>query len=59
MPLAVDQLGEKSSDKDTQDAISKSIETCMREGGRSQEQCAAIAYEKARERTGKELNYGK
>ena len=58
MPMPVDNLTPESNDKAIQDAISASIEQCMREGGRSQEQCAAIAYSTARERTGKSLGYG-
>lgn len=58
MPLAAESLNPNSSPEQIQEAISKSIETCMQEGGRTQEQCAAIAYSYARTATGKELNYG-
>lgn len=59
MPLAVENLTPQSNDRDVQEAISMSIETCMREGGRDQKQCAAIAYSIARDKTGKELNFGR
>jgi len=60
MPLAVDTLTPANNDKDIQDAISQSIEQCMREGGgRTQEQCAGMVYGIARDKTGKELAAGK
>ena len=59
MPLPADNLTPESSDLQIQEAISQSIEACMREGGRDQKQCAAIAYGIAREKTGKGLNYGR
>ena len=55
MPLAVDNLTEDSSTQAIREAISKSIQTCMKEDGREQKQCAAIAYSIARKQTGKEL----
>jgi hypothetical protein len=62
MPLAVDRLTKQSSPQAIQDAISASIETCMNEPLREgtaeenkQKQCAAISYQIAREKTGKEL----
>lgn len=55
MPLAVDRLSKKSSIQAVRDAISDSIHTCMKEGGREQKQCAAIAYSVARKKTGKTL----
>ena len=48
-----------STDPQIQEAISSEIETCMKEPGADQKQCAAIAYSMAREATGKELNYGR
>jgi len=59
MPLAVDTLTPANNDKDIQDAISQSIEQCMREGGRTQEQCAGMIYGIARDKTGKELQAGR
>lgn len=55
MPLAVENLTSKSSSEEIKFAISKSIKQCMDEGDRSQDQCVAMAYEIAREKTGKEL----
>ena len=59
MPLAVDSLTAKSSPQAIQNAISQSIEQCMKEGTRSQKECAGMAYGIAREKTGKELSHGK
>ena len=59
MPLPVERLTAESHDPAVQEAISLSIEQCMKEGGKSQEECAAMAYEMARDKTGKELGYGK
>jgi hypothetical protein len=58
MPLAVESLNPDSTDSEIQTKISQSIETCMNEGGGDQKQCAAIAFGKAREMTGKELDVG-
>lgn len=58
MPLSVETLTPASNDKEVQDAISHSIEQCMREGGRAQKECAGMTYGIAREKTGKELGYG-
>lgn len=55
MPLPAENLTPDSSPERIQEAISASIQQCMREGGRTQEQCAAIAYSMARTATGKEL----
>lgn len=58
MPLPVDNLTPDSSQQAIQDAISKSIQTCMQEPGdvkNKQEQCAAMAYSIARKKTGKQL----
>jgi uncharacterized protein YgiB involved in biofilm formation len=54
MPLAAESLSPDSNDMDVREAISKSIEKCMQEG-KSQKECAAIAYSYARKTTGKEL----
>ena len=59
MPLPAESLSPNSTDPEIQDKISQSIEQCMKEGGRDQKQCAAIAYSMARKATGKELNYGR
>jgi len=58
MPLAVESLTPDSPITAIRGAISKSIEQCMDEG-KEQKQCAAIAYDIAREKTGKELGEGK
>ena len=57
MPLAVEGLTPDSDVTTIRDAISKSIEQCMLEG-KDQKQCAAIAYEYARTKTGKTLAGG-
>jgi len=60
MPLPVDNLTPQSSVVAIREAISQSIEACMKEpNDTSQEQCAAIAYSIAREKTGKELGEGR
>ena len=53
-PLAVEQLTKQSGTQEIRDAIGKSVQTCIGEG-KSQEECAAIAYSMAKERTGKAL----
>jgi len=52
MPLPVENLSAQSTEEEIRTALSESIAQCIREG-RSREQCAAIAYNYARERTGK------
>lgn len=59
MPLSVDNLKPDTNDKEIQDAISSSMETCMREGGKTQEQCAGMIFGIARDKTGKELDFGR
>lgn len=60
MPLPVETLRSDSSDEEIRQKISQSIAQCMKEpNDRSQEQCAAIAYRYAREKTGKSLDYGR
>ena len=59
MPLAVDNLTPDSNPEQTRDAISKSIEKCMQEGGKTQKECAGMVYSIARDKTGKELNLGR
>jgi hypothetical protein len=56
MPLAVESLTKDSPIQDIRDAISESIEKCVKEGGRDQKQCAAIAYSIARKKTGRSLD---
>lgn len=58
MPLAVESLTENSNIEEIREAISQSIEKCVNEGT-DQKQCAAMSYDIAREKTGKELNFGK
>lgn len=55
MPLAVENLTADSGRQAIREAISRSVEQCMKEGGRDQKQCAAIAYSIARDKTGKEI----
>ena len=61
---AMDNLSPSSNDQQVQDAISKEIELCMSQPAPAgaddqQKYCAGKAYGMAREKTGKELNYGK
>jgi len=58
MPLPVENLTPDSPITSIREAISKSIKQCVNEG-KDQKQCAAIAYNIAREKTGKELGEGK
>ena len=55
MPLPAESLTKDSSDDQVKKAVSESIAACMEEGGRSQEQCVAMAYSMARKATGREL----
>jgi len=62
-PLPVQNLTTASSDEAVKEAVSLSIEQCMSEptpAGMTQSerraQCAAIAYQYARDRTGKALS---
>ena len=55
MPLSAESLTKESGLKSTREAFSASIEACLKEGGRDQKQCAAIAYSIARKQTGQEL----
>jgi len=57
MPLAVEGLNPTSKIDAIRDAISKSIEKCMMEG-KSQKECAGMAYGIARDKTGQSLNEG-
>ena len=49
MPLPVENLTESSPADAVRQAISESIRKCMEEGGRSQEECAGMVYEVARQ----------
>lgn len=55
MPLAVSSLSEDSNTVEIEDAISKSYDTCMREGGRTMKECGGMIYSIAREKTKKPL----
>jgi len=68
VPLPVDKLTDQSDDNAIQTAISSSIEACMREpipegtdvnASNKQKWCSGKAYGIARQKTGKELNFGK
>jgi len=59
MPLAVDNLNEKSTTEQIREAISATIKYLMENEGKTQEQAAGQAFGMAREKTGKELNFGK
>lgn len=59
MPLSVERLSPETSTERIQEAISESMSQCMKEGGRTQKECAGMIYSMAREATGKSLNYGK
>ena len=48
----MDSLTPNSSNEAVKKAISDSIAQCMREGGREQKQCVAIAFSTARKQTG-------
>ena len=52
MPLAVERLTPDSPREAIQQAISESVAKCMEEGGRTQEQCVAIAISMAKRKTG-------
>jgi len=61
---AMDNLTSESTDQQVQAAVSAEIELCMNQpappGAEDQQKyCAGKAYGMAREKTGKELNYGK
>jgi len=59
MPLPVDNLNPDSGMGTIREAISKSIQQCMREGGKTQKECAGMVYGIARQNTGKSLGEGK
>ena len=55
MPLAVERLTKESNTTEIEEAISKSYEKCMEEGGRTMKECGGMIYGIAREKTGKPL----
>lgn len=57
-PLAVENLTPDSPITSIREAISKSIEQCVGEG-KEQKECAGMAYDIARDKTGKSLNEGR
>ena len=59
MPLQVENLTPDSGEGAIQEAISASIAQCMREGGKTQKECAGQAYGIARDKTGKPLDRGR
>ena len=59
MPLAVDNLTKQSNPNQIRDAISATISYLMKNEGKTQEQAAGQAYGMARQKTGKELDYGR
>jgi hypothetical protein len=56
---AMDNSSKDSTDLQVQDAVKAEIEACMQQPGADPKSCAAKAYGMAREKTGKDLNYGK
>ena len=55
----MEALNPNSTDPQIQEAVKAEIEYCMsNEAGADQKACAGKAYGMAREKTGKELNYG-
>jgi hypothetical protein len=59
MPLAVDNLSKNSTMEQIRMAISETIKKLMEEEGKSQKEAAGQAYGMAREKTGKELDFGR
>jgi len=55
MPLAAENLTKQSTDEQIARAISQSISQCMKEGGRGQDQCIAMAYSMAERSTGRKI----
>lgn len=58
MPTAIEKLNKNSPIDAIMDAISESIGQLIREG-KTQKEAAGQAYGMARDKTGKELAYGK
>jgi len=59
MPLPVEALTMDSTLQETREAISASIAQCMREGGKTQKECAGMAYSIARDNTPHRLGEGR
>jgi len=59
MPLDVEKLTPDSSMQVIRNAISASMEQCMKEGGKDMKQCAGMIYGMVREHTGKTMSEGK
>jgi len=59
MPLAVENLNENSTMEQIREAISETIRYLMKNEGKTQREAAGQAYSMARDKTGKELNYGR
>lgn len=59
MPLPVESLNENSHQQQIQEAIAASIEQCMREGTKTQKECAGMVYGMARQNSGKALDIGR
>lgn len=57
--MPVDNLTPDSGIQTIRDAISASMEACMKEGGKDMKQCAGMIYGIAREKTGQSLSEGK
>lgn len=55
MPLAVDNLTPDSPMNAIRTAISSSYEQCMKEGGRTAQECGGMIYSIAEKQTGKSL----
>jgi len=59
VPLAVDNLTKDSTTEQIREAISATIKYLMENEGKSQKDAAGQAYGMARDKTGKELDFGK
>lgn len=55
MPLSVESLTPASSTQEIREAISESVEQCVKEGTKDQKECAGMVYGMARNATGKEI----
>ncbi len=58
MPLPVESLNENSQTAQINEAISQSISQCVNEG-QEQKECVGKVFGIAKERTGKQLDFGK
>lgn len=59
MPLAVENLNENSTMEQIREAISETIKKLMEDEGKTQKEAAGQAYGMARDKTGKELDFGR